>query len=438
MSNISVENEGEHQPLLINTIISVETTSLVSKDSIDENGVASPISTIFNLVNTTVGAGIVAIPLVLNQGGIAVGIVLMVLMALLSNYSLHLLISSSHIAKKYSYKDLAIAAFGTWVGPLFETAIVALCFGVCTVFVILIARMVPPQISSWAGRTGGIESNVYLITGLIMLIIVFPLSALKRIQFLSFTSFIAIIGIMYLVGVVFYKFVARIVTPGLPVKDFVWVNSDWMAILNSIPTLVFAYGSHITLLPMYHELKNRSPRKMSLIMNSSILLCLIFYAFVGLCGYLQFADVAPFSDAILDLYDKDDIPVVIARMFIAVVVILSYPLVHYACRASIENIFFSRFKFSWIRWLLITAFITGTTYLLGVLVDRIVIVFGLVMTTAGALVQFVFPFIIYLKLETNRAKKIPAIILLFICVGVSIICFALSVMDTVKGLMNLF
>jgi heme/copper-type cytochrome/quinol oxidase subunit 4 len=58
------------------------------------------------------------------------------------------------------------------------------------------------------------------------------------------------------------------------------------------------------------------------------------------------------------------------------------------------------------------------------------------MTTGGALVQFVFPFIIYIKLEKNIAKRIPAAILLVVCVIVSIICFGLSVYDTIMGVIS--
>jgi amino acid permease len=234
--------------------------------------------------------------------------------------------------------------------------------------------MIPSQIATWANAPAGsfLRGPVFmgLVTGAIMLFIVFPLSALKRIEFLSFTSFLAIVGILYMIFVIFYKFVEKMVVGGLPTKDIIWVSSDILSILNSLPTLVFAYGSHITLLPMYQELKNRSPRKMSGVMNFSVLCCLLFYAFVGLCGYIQFANVVPFSDAILDLYARNDIVVTIARMFIAAVVIFSYPLVHYACRASIENIFFSRFQFNWIRWFAITFFICLTTTILGVFVRQ--------------------------------------------------------------------
>lgn len=368
--------KAEENPLIIkDESSSINGNSVEIKDE-EIQGTAHWLSVYFNLINSTVGAGIVAIPLVLNQCGIIVGIIMMVLNALLANYSLHLLILSSHIKKKYSYKDLAIEAFGKWVGPIFEICIIMLCYGVCTVFVIIMSRMFPSLIQLITDIP--ILSNMYLVTSIIM-IPLFILCSLKRIEFLAYTSFIAIVGILYMVLVVIAKFFERTAKSSLPNEDFVWVNSDIIQILNSIPTLVFAYGSHITLLPMYSELKNRNPRYMSYIINSGVFTCLFFYMLVGSAGYLQFANIIPFSDAILDLYPSNDWFINVAKLLIGIVVVLSYPLVHFACRASIENVIFPGKPYNLIRSLIITLFIVSTTYLLGVFVRQIVIVFGLIM-----------------------------------------------------------
>ena len=119
----------------------------------DPEGTASPISSIFNLANTTVGkenqkiikknfkgAGIVAIPLTIHQAGLVLGLILVFIFGLLASYTLHLLIYASTKTKKYSFKDLAIDTFGPIAGYIFELAILLLTFGVCTVFVILISK----------------------------------------------------------------------------------------------------------------------------------------------------------------------------------------------------------------------------------------------------------------------------------------------------------
>jgi amino acid permease len=51
----------------------------------------------------------------------------------------HILILSSDLTRKYSYKDLAIFAFGKWAGILFEICILSLCYGVCTVYIIILS-----------------------------------------------------------------------------------------------------------------------------------------------------------------------------------------------------------------------------------------------------------------------------------------------------------
>eukprot|EP01080_Neovahlkampfia_damariscottae_P000818 gene818-9068_t len=406
----------------------------------DDDGTASPFSSIFNLANTTVGAGIVAIPLTIHQAGLVLGLILVFIFGLLASYTLHLLLYSSTKTKKYSFKEIAIEAFGPIAGWLFELAIVLLTFGVCTVFVILISRTFPSLLESWtsAWKEGThIISSKFLVTPLIMLVVVFPLASLEKIQFLGFTSFLAIGAILYLVIVVVIRFFQKMIVGGLPTEDIIWVNSDILSIINTFPTLIFAFGSHITLLPMYKELKNRTAQKMSIIVSSSTFICIAFYIVIGSSGYLQFANVFPFSDSIIDLYPNDDILVEISKFLLGVVVILSYPLVHYACRASLNNLLFSKVPDHWIKRLILTAVIVSATTFFGTVIREIVIVFGLIMTTAGISVCYLFPFAIYIKLETSWARRIPAIILSIVAVILSIICFVLAVIDMVKGIISL-
>lgn len=436
----------------------------IKQEEDEEVGFASPISSIFNLINTTIGAGILALPLAIQQCGMILGVFLTFFVGILCSYSLHCLLVASKLTRKYSYKDLAVQSIGKWAGPLFEANIICLCFGVCTVYVILISRMFPPLIGTLTGHPEAIYSNMYFVTGMLMLFIVLPLSMLKRIQFLSTPSMLAIIAILYVVILVAVRFFVKMGSPdgGLRTRDIIWINFDGISILSAIPTLIFAFGSHITLLPVYKELKNRTSGKMSHVINISVLSCITLYIIIGVTGYLENMEVFPFSDAILDLYPQDDVSVIIGRILIGLVVILSYPLVHFALRNGIEKVFFPCWGPNLFRWIAIALFNCVITYLLGVFIRRIVVVFGLVMTTAGALIEYddeddanpicyfylhyiiffhhrlIFPFWIYVMVEKSKSRKIIASIVMVFAGIISIICFVLAVMSTVKDVIEMF
>lgn len=76
--------------------------------------------------------------------------------------------------------------------------------------------------------------------------------------------------------------------------------------------------------------------------------------------------------------------------------------------------------------------ITGTT-LLGLFLPSILTVFGLFMTTSGVLVMFVFPSIIYIKLETSWMKRIPAILLTIVSIILGAVAFVATVIDMIES-----
>jgi solute carrier family 38 (sodium-coupled neutral amino acid transporter), member 1 len=123
-----------------------------------------------------------------------------------------------------------------------------------------------------------------------MIFIIFPLGLLRKIQFLSYTSALAMIAILYLIAVVVISFIYRAAVGELPVGKYVAFNPS-IDILKTIPIYFFSFGSHITLLPMYRELKDRSYKKMGLIINFSMVVIVAGYFLVGIFGYLMFAGI---------------------------------------------------------------------------------------------------------------------------------------------------
>lgn len=65
-----------------------------------------------NYINSILGSGIVGIPYALHKAGFGVGIFLLIFLAIVTDYSLSLLVKAANLAGVTSYQDLVHVAFG--------------------------------------------------------------------------------------------------------------------------------------------------------------------------------------------------------------------------------------------------------------------------------------------------------------------------------------
>lgn len=65
-----------------------------------------------NYINSILGSGIVGIPYALHKAGFGFGLFLLIALAIITDYSLSLLVKSANLAGVTSYQDLVHVAFG--------------------------------------------------------------------------------------------------------------------------------------------------------------------------------------------------------------------------------------------------------------------------------------------------------------------------------------
>eukprot|EP01084_Bolivina_argentea_P181006 312665_1 len=82
-------------------------------ESQDEHLGQSPIKkVVFNMMNAILGAGVIGLPYVFSEAGLFGGLFLMFFFALISSYSLTLLIISAKRCNQKNYEDLCEHLFG--------------------------------------------------------------------------------------------------------------------------------------------------------------------------------------------------------------------------------------------------------------------------------------------------------------------------------------
>lgn len=203
------------------------------------------LSSIVNLLNTIVGAGTLAMPSVLSHMGVFLGTLMILWSGLTAAFGLYLQGRCARYLERGGSSFFAISKL-TYpnAAVIFDAAIAVKCFGVGVSYMIIIGDLMPKVVLGFDDTIP--ESHPYLgdrnfwITAFMLIVI--PLSFLRRLDSLKYTSIVALVSIGYLVILVVYHFAVE------PLKDRsdlrVFEPQSAVAVLSSLPVVVFAYTCH--------------------------------------------------------------------------------------------------------------------------------------------------------------------------------------------------
>ncbi|CAG5084637.1 Oidioi.mRNA.OKI2018_I69.PAR.g10698.t1.cds [Oikopleura dioica] len=223
-------------------------------------------------------------------------------------------------------------------------------------------------------------------------------------------------------------------------------TSEWISLTlrsaYAIPTMVFAFQCHASVLPIYAELKQPSKKKMQYVSTISIGLVFIMYLLASLFGYLTFKNATgPELFVMYSGYMPDDRLILFGRLMVLICVIFSAPLLHYPCRkALIVGIWGPEYMpggkdFKWLIWLGTMTFILTAVVLMVIFVPGIKVVFGLAGATVATMLVIIMPAGFYYKLgpepkdSTTKRINYAVVIAGFIFVIFSV---SLLVYDMIK------
>ncbi|CAI5760530.1 unnamed protein product [Candida verbasci] len=292
-----------------------------------------------NLLNTIIGAGILAMPYGLKSNGVLFGCILIIWSSLTSSFGLYL---QNKVAKytnqrdHCSYFSLAQLTYPK-LSIVFDSAISIKCFGVGVSYLVVIGDLMPKIMES-LNVTNHILMHRNFWISIFMILIVVPLSYLKKLDSLKYTSILALFSVGYLICLVLQHYF----TEKVQHKHIDWFGPiSIKSTLSSFPIFVFAYTCHQNMFAIINELKpndqdGSQTRQSNLIIRNAISIACISYLIVGIFGYLTFGNIV--NSNIITMYSKDSISSLIGRLCIVIMVSLSYPLQCHPCRGSINHV----------------------------------------------------------------------------------------------------
>ncbi|XP_060243627.1 probable sodium-coupled neutral amino acid transporter 6 isoform X5 [Meriones unguiculatus] len=379
---------------------------------------------VFNVMNAIMGSGILGLAYVMANTGILGFSFLLLVVAFLASYSVHLLLTMCIQTAVTSYEDLGLFAFGLPGKVVVAGSIIIQNIGAMSSYLLIIKTELPAAISEFLP---GDHSGCWYLDGPTLLIIicvgiVFPLSLLPKIGFLGYTSSLSFFFM------VFFALVVVIKKWSIPCPVTLnCINAVFQSVY-AIPTMAFSFLCHTSILPIYCELHSPSKKRMQNVTNTAIAFSFLVYFVSALFGYLTFYDKV--ESELLQGYSKylpHDVLVMAVKLCILFAVLLTVPLIHFPARKALMMILFSNFPFSWIRHSLTTLALNTIIVLLAIYVPDIRNVFGVVGASTSTCLIFVFPGLFYLRLSREDLlswKKLGALSLLV--TGILIGSFSLS------------
>ncbi|MCJ1429224.1 hypothetical protein MMC29_007137, partial [Sticta canariensis] len=299
-------------------------------------GQASWISSVINLLNTILGSGILAMPLALSRMGILLGILILLWSGLTAGFGLYIQTRCARYLERGSSSFFALSQI-TYpnAAVIFDSAIAIKCFGVGISYLIIIGDLMPGVIQGFSEDAAGVGFLInrrFWVTG--FMLIIMPLSFLRRLDSLKYTSVVALISIGYLVILVVAHFVKGDTKEDRgEIRVVHWESA--VATLSSIPVIVFGYTCHQNMFSVLNEIQNNSQFRTTSVVVASIGTASFLYVLVAITGYLSFGNAIAAN--IVGMY-YPSLSSTIAKAAIVILVMFSYPLQVHPCRASVDAV----------------------------------------------------------------------------------------------------
>uniref|UniRef100_A0A8C0YHQ7 Solute carrier family 38 member 5b n=2 Tax=Cyprinus carpio TaxID=7962 RepID=A0A8C0YHQ7_CYPCA len=376
---------------------------------------------VFNLSNAIMGSGILGLSYAMANTGIILFLVLLTSIAVLSSYSVHLLLRSAGVVGIRAYEQLGKRAFGH-PGKILAAVVITM-HNIGGKLEFWVNSNLISKVQLFYQTVEWFLNGNYLII-IVSIFIILPLALMRQLGYLGYTSgFSLTCMVFFLISVIYKKFnipcpfdgftnhtAENISIDGECEAKYFTINQQTA---YTVPILAFAFVCHPEVLPIYTELRNPTKRRMQAIANVSILGMFVMYLLTAIFGYLTF--YLNTEAELLHTYSKVDpldTLILCVRLAVLVAVTLTVPVVLFPIRRALLQLLFPDKPFHWLRHISIALCLLFVVNLLVIFVPNIRDIFGIIGATSAPSLIFILPGLFYIRIVStepmNSRPKIQA------------------------------
>ncbi|CAL7948471.1 unnamed protein product [Xylocopa violacea] len=372
----------------------------------------------FNFINSIIGSGVIGIPYALHQAGFGLGIVLLILVAGLTDYSLILMVRSGNICGEMSYQGLMRASFGRTGFYILTTLQFIYPFIAMVSYNVVVGDTVTKVLIRVTGIS---ETSIFahrqVVVFFATVCITIPLCLYRNVARLAKISFLSLVC----VGFILLAILIRLGTMSaiVPSQEDSWRFANFPGIIPSVGIMAFAFMCHHNTFLIYESIERATQQKWDVVTHWSLFTSFLIAAAFGIIGYATFT--AYVQGDLMENYCWDDDLMNFARVMFSGTILLTFPIECFVTREVILTAIKGTDELedhtayvpnSDRKYLIITLSIVSVAYLISMSTDCLGVVLELNGILAAVPLAYVLPGLCYLKLEDGpilSSKKLPAL-----------------------------
>ncbi|XP_070832294.1 putative sodium-coupled neutral amino acid transporter 11 [Chaetodon trifascialis] len=390
---------------------SEEGTTLIPPQKAAGGPRSSMTSASFNFINSIIGSGIIGLPYALNQAGLPLGLLLLITVAFITDYSIILLIKGANLSGTSSYQALVQSTFG-FPGFLILSGLQFLY-----PFIAMISYNITTgdTLTKVFQRIPGVGPDHILAERHFVILVstvafTLPLSLYRNIERLGKVSFLSMVLTLIILIIVIIR--AATIGPQILPTENAWAFAKWNAI-QAAGIMSFAFICHHNSFLIYGSLEQPTLANWSRVTHVSVGSALIFSATFAVAGYTTFTGYT--QGDIFENYCRNDNLATFGRFCFGLSIITTFPLECFVTREVVSNVICSR-DLSKAEHVAITLLIVAVCTSLSLAFDCLGIVLELNGILSATPLIFIIPSACFLKLSTGRwfqpENLIPIILIL--------------------------
>ncbi|CAO3620053.1 unnamed protein product [Cunninghamella blakesleeana] len=402
------EYQYSHTAITEYTQLNDEDISINSQDDLETKLYRLPSEggTIFasflNMANSIIGAGIIGIPYSIKEAGFGFGIILLIILTVVVDWTIRLLIFNGKLAGRTTYQDLLQFAFGRPGLIAISIFQFAFAFGGTCAYCVIIGDTIPHVIKSLFPSIEQtpilwIFANRKLCIAFFTLFVSYPLSLYRDISKLAKTSALALLAIVFITVSV------GVESPNVPIElrgsmenRFNFMNDE---VFQAIAVISFAFVCHHNSFLIFGSLKQPSLNRFAKVTHYSMAIAFITCVILGLSGYLAFTDKT--AGNILNNFPSDNVFINIARLAFGLNMFTTIPLEIFVCREVLETFFWPSKGFDIKIHFYLTTILTLIALTISLLTCNLGIVLELTGAFSATALAYILPPLCYLKMATG-------------------------------------
>ncbi|OJA18237.1 hypothetical protein AZE42_05175 [Rhizopogon vesiculosus] len=363
------------------------------------------LNSVSNMANSILGAGIIGLPYAVSQAGFFMGIVLLLVLCAVTDWTIRLVVINAKLSGRTSYIEVMNSCFGPSGRAAVSFFQFSFAFGGDTIPHVI--RSIFPNLS--AIPVLSLLTNRQFIIVLCTTCVSYPLSLYRDIHKLSRASGLALISMLIIVTAVLIE--GSHVTPDLRGDPSKRLTVTGPGVVQAIGVISFAFVCHHNSLLIYGSLKTPTLDRFARVTHISTLISLVACCTLAISAFWVFTDAT--HGNILNNFSPNDTLINVARFCFGLNMFTTLPLELFVCREVVEQYFFAHESYNPQRHVFFTTTILFSSMLLALITCDLGVTLEITGGVSATALAYIFPAACYLKLTDPQVRwysraKLPA------------------------------